>query len=109
VIRRGDVVTVVLPREYGKPRPAVVVQSDLYQGLPTLIVCPATTEVRDDAPNFRLTIQPSEMNGLQYRSQLMVDKLSPIARTRIGKVIGHVEAESLERLDAAISALLGLA
>lgn len=98
-----------MPREYGKPRPAVVVQSDLYRWHPSFIVCPVTTEMRHDVPHFRLTIHPTEANGLEQPSQLMVDKLSPIDRKRIGGIVGMTEPDTMERLDAAISAFLGLA
>jgi mRNA interferase MazF len=99
---------VVLAREYGKPRPAVVVQSDRFKGHPSIIVCPITTELRD-APYIRLTIEPTATNGLEQVSQLMVDKLSPIDRSRIGKVVGQAEPEIMERLGTAISAFLDLA
>lgn len=109
LIGRGSVVTIVMPREYGKPRPAVVVQSDLYRDHPSFIVCPTTTELRSDVTLFRLTIQPSGANGLERTSQLMVDKLSPIDRSRIGAVIGQAEPEVMDELTAAISVFLGLA
>lgn len=41
-MQRGDIVTVSLPRDYGKPRPALVVQSDLLQELDSVLVCPIT-------------------------------------------------------------------
>ncbi|MNC98019.1 Toxin MazF [compost metagenome] len=65
--------------------------------------------MRDDAGHFRLTVQPSKANGLEHASQLMVDKLSVVDRSRIGRVLGRAEPEVMERLNAAVSAFLGLA
>jgi mRNA interferase MazF len=75
-MRRGDVVVVALSGDYGKPRRAVVVQSDAVPTPVSVFVCPLTTSVK---PSHVLTIlvEPTEGNGLRERSQLMVDKTSP--------------------------------
>lgn len=81
--QRGDVVICVLSGDYGKPRPAVVVQSDLFN--PThasITVCPITTYVMD-APLFRLSVEPSSENGLKASSQIMVDKISTLKIKKI--------------------------
>lgn len=75
-MRRGDLVTVVLPGEFGKPRPAVVIQSDDHPGLATILVCPLTSMLID-APAFRMEVRPAPENGLRLPSQVMLDKLSP--------------------------------
>lgn len=61
--QRGDLVTVALPGAYGKPRPALVTQSDLLAELESVLVCPITSDLRDVM--FRVTVEPSLTNGLQ--------------------------------------------
>lgn len=75
-LRRGTVVTVASPGVYsGKPRPAVVVQADLWlQAHPSVTLCPLTSTLME-APLVRIAIEASPRNGLRKPSQLMVDKL----------------------------------
>ena len=74
-MRRGDVIIVTLPGDFGKPRPAAVIQSDRLVGLDTVIVCPFTTSVSEEV-TLRPTIEPDAANGLHVRSQAMVEKLT---------------------------------
>lgn len=107
-LTRGDVITVVLPGAYGKPRPALIVQSDLLN--PThasFLVCPFTT-ARIDAPGFRLDFGASEENGLEHASQLMTDKLTTIPRQKVGEKIGRISADDLAGVDRLLAAVLGL-
>jgi mRNA interferase MazF len=99
-ITRGDVVVSSSPGDFGKPRPALVVQSDLFN--PThssIVICPITSHLVD-APLFRLSISPSRENGLKTESQIMVDKITAVRREHIAKKIGRIneaEATSVER------------
>ena len=87
-IRRGDVVTVAAKGHYsGKPRPALVLQSDLFSALGSVTICLLTTNILD-APLFRLTVEPSSSNGLQQVSQIMIDKIVTVHRGAIGSRIG---------------------
>ncbi len=107
-IKRGDVVTCVFSREYGKPRPGVVVQSDLFNAThPSLTICPITG-VLHQAPLCRLTVAPSPKNGLKKRSQVMIDKLAPVRTPRVREVIGHLTAAEMGEIDRAIKLWLGL-
>jgi mRNA interferase MazF len=108
-LKRGAVVTAVTPREYGKPRPALIVQTDLLN--PThasCVVCPFTTE-RIEAPEFRLDFQPTAENGLRIASQLMIDKVTTVPRRKIGAVIGRLSRSDLTRVNEALAVVLGLA
>jgi mRNA interferase MazF len=68
-MRRGDVVVVSAAGDYGEPRPAVVVQSDAFpETHASVVICQLTSELAD-APDFRITIEPSAENGLRTRSQ----------------------------------------
>jgi mRNA interferase MazF len=107
-LKRGAIVTVVLPGDFGKPRPALVVQSTLFAEHPTLTLVPLTSELRD-LPLFRITIEPDAENGLHARSQLMIDKIHTVARTRIGATIGQLDAATIRAADRAIALWLGFA
>src|SRR5258708_4440808 len=84
-MKRGDVVTVAAGGDYGKPRPAVIVQTDaLPAEHASVVVCQMTSEC-SDAPDFRVTVEPTEKNGLRVTSQVMADKPVTIRRERIGR------------------------
>ncbi len=108
-MRRGDIVTVAASGDYGKPRPAVIVQTDAFsEQHGSVVVCQMTTTLAD-APDFRVTIEPSVENGLKERSQIMVDKPVTIRRERIGRRIGRLNADEVVRLDIALAFVMGLA
>jgi len=108
-VKRGAVITVAAAGDYGKPRPAVIVQTDaLPAEHASVIVCQMTSDVVD-TPDFRVTIEPSDKNGLRSRSQVMADKPVTVRRARIGKQIGTLDAEDLARLNVALAFVMGLA
>jgi mRNA interferase MazF len=108
-VNRGDVVLVVAPGDLGKPRPGVIVQADeLGDTTTSVLVCPLSSDLSD----FRRTrpvVEPSAANGLRLPSQIMTDKVNPLHRGRIRRVIGSLDAESTERLNSALLVVLGLA
>src|SRR5437763_2262207 len=89
-MKRGDLVTVSLPGDYGKPRPALVIQSDLFDEHPSVTILPVTREIRD-TPLFRVTVDSTTENGLAKMSQVMVDKTQTVPREKIGTRIGHLD------------------
>lgn len=108
-MRRGDVVVVAAAGDYGKPRPAVVVQSDAFpESHASVVVCQLTSDLAD-APDFRITLEPNDDNGLRTRSQVMADKPITVRRERIGGVIGRLEAGDMRRLNVALALVMGLA
>ena len=108
-MRRGDLVTVAAPGDYGKPRPAVIVQSDAFpETHASVIVCPLTSDL-DDALDFRVLIEPQPDNGLRLRSQVMVDKPLALRRHRVGKRIGQLGADDMSKVNAALAFVIGLA
>jgi len=108
-MKRGDIVLAVASGDYGKPRPAVVVQSDLFNEThASLVVCLMTSDLQD-APLFRITIHPSEKNGLQLPSQIMVDKIMALRRERVRSLIGTLDDETILRLNRSLMLFLGLA
>ena len=107
-MRRGDIVTVAVAGDFGKPRPAAIVQSDyLNDTHATILLCPFTGELVD-APLIRIPVEPSEENGLRANSQIMVDKAAPVRREKIGPHIGVLEPETLLRLNRSLAVVLGL-
>jgi mRNA interferase MazF len=107
-MRRGDVVTVVATGDYGKPRPAVIVQTNaLPERHASVVVCQMTSVIVD-ASDFRVTVEPSAENGLQVRSQVMADKPVTIRRDRIGRRIGTLASEDVARLNVALTFVMGL-
>jgi mRNA interferase MazF len=107
-VKRGDLVVVAIPGDYGKPRPALVVQSDLFNSThPSLTIVPVTTTLVD-APLFRVTAEASTSNGLRSLSQLMVDKITTVPRPRVAKTIGRLEDDLLLRVTRATALWLGI-
>jgi mRNA interferase MazF len=108
-MRRGDIVTVSASGAYGKPRPAVIIQSDLLTRaqLKSVIVCLITSHL-EDAPAFRLDLEPGPGTGLNAQSQIMVDKLLTVPTSKIGKNVGRLDDESLVRLNRTLAFVIGL-
>ena len=107
-MKRGDIVTVSPPGDYGKPRPAVIVQSDWLNTNDSVLVALFTSTLTD-APIYRLSVEPNETNGLKKTSQVMVDKIIPVMRNKCGKVIGRLDEGSLLALNHMISVVVGIA
>ncbi len=108
-MKRGDVVTVAAAGDYGKPRPAVIAQTDaLPAAHASVVVCQMTSEW-SDAPDFRVTIDPTRQNGLRARSQVMADKPVTVRRERIGRRVGRLDEKDISRLNVALAFVMGLA
>jgi mRNA interferase MazF len=105
---RGDLLTVALQGDLGKPRPALVIQSDLFNDHPSVTVLPVTSALQE-APLFRIGIEPNATNGLRRPSQVMVDKLQSVPRSRLGPVIGRIDDETVLAVNRALAVFLGLA
>ena len=107
-MRRGDLVIVAAPGDYGKPRPAVIVQSDaIPESHASVVICQMTSELA--GTDFRVTIEPEPETGLRVRSQVMADKPVAIRRERIGQPIGRLAAADMARLNVALALVMGLA
>jgi mRNA interferase MazF len=105
---RGDMVIVATAGDYGKPRPAVIVQSNaIPESHASIVICQMTSELME--ADFRITIEPGPETGLRVRSQVMADKPVTIRRERIGRRIGQLEIEDMARLNVALALVMGLA
>lgn len=107
-MRRGDIVIVAMPGDFGKPRPAIIIQSDHFAELGTLTVA-LITRTLVDAPLLRLTVEPSEANGLRVSSQIMADKIMTIRRGRVGQMIGKLADTEFLALNRSLALFLGIA
>ena len=106
-MKRGDIYTAAPPGDYGKPRPVVIVQSDLFTDRESVTVCLLTSTLVD-APLFRVRIKPGPSNKLRKASDIMVDKIMTVRRSRIGNALGSLTAEETAILDQALARWLGL-
>ena len=106
-MKRGDFVTVALQGDLGKPRPALIIQTDAFENLKTVTVLPVTGSLVD-APLLRITLKPNEGNGLQKTSQLMVDKTITVQREKLGPVIGKADGLTMIQVERALAVFLGV-
>jgi mRNA interferase MazF len=106
-MKRGDLVTVAVSGDYGKPRPALVIQSDAFDRHPSVTVLPLTSEIHD-TPLFRISARAGKQSGLRIPSQIMVDKATTVPRAKIGQRIGQVSDATMHAVDAALRGFLGL-
>jgi mRNA interferase MazF len=105
---RGDVVIVAAPGDYGKPRPAVIVQSNaIPEDHASVVICQMTSELAE--ADFRVTVESGLETGLRVQSQVMADKPVTVRRERIGERIGRLGAADMARLNVALAFVLGLA
>jgi mRNA interferase MazF len=109
VTARGDIVVVATRGAYsGKPRPTLVVQSDLFNEThASVTVCPITSDCID-APLFRVSVPPGVRTGLHASSQVMVDKVVSVPRSSIAKRLGRCESAELGLVDDALRRWLAL-
>jgi mRNA interferase MazF len=107
-VNRGDVVVVAFPGDLGKPRPAVVVQSNRYaQDFETVLLCPLTSEILQH-PALRVPVTPSASNSLRTDSDVMIEKITAVQRSRIAQVIGQLNADTIDRINRSLAIILGL-
>ena len=108
-MKRGEIFSVSAPGDYGKPRPALVLQTDALNDLkiPSLVVCPMTSTLVD-APLIRISVNPSRENGLKKESQLMVDKIQAVSRARVGERVGKMDSKTMKRINQSLAFVLGL-
>ena len=108
-VARGAIVVLAAKGAYmGKPRPAVVVQSDAFNAThASITVCPITSDCVD-APLFRVLLPPGGRTGLAVASQVMVDKVSSVPRGAVDRAIGTCDALHLEQIDDALRRWLDL-
>jgi mRNA interferase MazF len=107
-VKRGDIITVSARGDYGKPRPGVIVQSDLISITDSVLVALITSSLTY-APLLRLNLEPSPENKLKVTSQIMMDKILAFPRSKCGKIIGRLSDSEILTLNQLLSVIFGLA
>ncbi len=108
-MKRAEIWTVAGGSDYaGKPRPAVIIQDDVFAGTASITLCPFTTQIVD-APLIRLPIEPTRLNGLNATSHVMIDKITTVAKSKMQKRVGRLAEEDMVRVNRAVLVFLGLA
>jgi mRNA interferase MazF len=105
---RGDLVTIAMQGDFGKPRPALVIQANPFSESASVTILPITGTLVA-APLLRVTVQPSAENGLQMPSQVMVDKTMTVKRDKIGPAFGRLDADALVQVERCLAVFLGIA
>jgi mRNA interferase MazF len=107
-MKRGDLITIAVQGDFGKPRPAVVVQSDLANVTPRVLVCPLTSTTSDMSA-LRFAIAPTVPNGLRERSFVMLSNIIAAPRSKCGPVIGSLTRDQMLDINERLAFILGLA
>jgi mRNA interferase MazF len=106
-MKRGDLVTIAVSGNYGKPQPALVVQADAFAVLPSVTVLQLTSEIHDEH-SVRITVQPSAGNNLHKPSQVMIDRAVTLPRTKVGPVFGQLDNAGMLAVSRALTRFLDL-
>lgn len=107
-MKRGNLVTIVMQGDCGKPRPALVIQADEYSEHTSVTILPVTSRIVD-APLLRVELHPNDTNGLTKHSQVMIDKTMTVRQDKIGRVFGSIDAETLLEIERRLAVFLGIA
>ncbi|WP_376695196.1 type II toxin-antitoxin system PemK/MazF family toxin [Wenzhouxiangella sp. EGI_FJ10305] len=109
-MRRGDIVTVAAPGDYGKPRPAVIIQGDvLNHANPRSTIVALMTSTLRDAPLLRLTVEPRPDNGLHKVSQVQTHRLVTVRTEKISDPVGRLSDQEIVQLNRLLALAIGLA
>ncbi len=107
-MRRGDLITIALSGDYGKPRPALVIQSNSLIETDSVLVCLVTSEAHG-APLYRLPLPANETTGLRKNSQVMIEKIMAVRRDRCSAPIGRVDDATMLTLNRLLAVVVGAA
>ena len=107
-MRRGDLVIVSAQGDYGKPRPAVIIQNDrLASMLDSVVVCFLTSDV-ENTKHLRIVVDPDSENGLRDQSHIQIDKIMTFPKDKVRGPIGCLNAIQMKKVDRGLLALLDL-
>ena len=106
-MQRGEIITVAMAGDYGKPRPAVVIQTDRVGITDTILVCLISSDLQD-LPSIRIDVPATTGTGLERPSQIMVEKIFAVVKVKCRKRIGLIDAETQGVLNEALFMMIGL-
>ena len=107
-MKRGDIITISMGGGNGKPRPALIIQSDLFIDTASVTILPLTSHLIN-APLIRIEIKPDENNGLKKASQIMIDKLLTTPREKVGSKIGSIQSSVMLEIERTLALFIGIA
>lgn len=107
-MKRSDLVLVAVPGAFGKPRPALIVQSKLFADHPSVTICLITSHLQQ-TPLFRYSIDPCPENGLETLSQVQIDKLMTVPCVKVGAVIGCLSEKQMNEITKLLALWIGIA
>ncbi len=104
---RGSLVTIAIQGDFGKPRPALIIQANQFSEHTSMTVLPITSTLVD-APLLRITIQPDSKNGLQKSSQVMIDKIMTVRCDKMSSIFGSLQAKEMLEIERCLAVFLGI-
>ncbi len=107
-MNRGDLILVAAPGDYGKPRPALVIQSKHFSEHQSVTLCLLTSHLHQ-APLFRYPVEPSAENGLSVASEVQIDKIMTVPRQKCGPVIGRLSDKQMSEITKLLVLWVGIA
>lgn len=115
-VSRGDIVLADFPHATGKQssrRPVLVVQADHYNHrIDNVVVALITTNLRNasDPAHYLIELSTSEgqQTGLNRDSVVSCINLVTLYDERIGRKIGELSAQGMQRMDDCLKAALGI-
>ena len=108
-MKRGDIVKIAMQGDFGKPRPALLIQADSFNETHATVTVLLISSMLIDAPLFRIDLEPEPENGLNKLSQIQVDKIMTVKREKIGDVIGALSDSVMVKVNRALAVWTGLA
>ena len=108
-MKRGDLVTVAMQGDFGKPLPALIIQSDIFNETHATVSVLLISSEMVNAPVFRVSIYPTPANGLKVACQIQVDKVMSVRREKIRHAFGHLDADTMIRINRALTVWTGIA
>ena len=109
MLKRGHLISIAMQSDFGKPRPALIIQSDMFNESHATITVALITADLIDAPLFRVNIEPNKENRLNHKSQIQVDKMMTIKKDKVGSVIGKADDATMIKINRAMALWVGLA
>lgn len=107
-MKRGDFVRIAMQGDFGKPRPALIIQSNLFDEHATVTIL-LVSSLLIEAPLLRITVDPTELNGLKKTSQVMVDKAMTVKKEKLGEPFGKASEELMLEVNRCLAVFLGIA
>jgi mRNA interferase MazF len=75
--------------------------------LPSATVLPITSDIRD-LPPLRISIEPGLQSGLRRSSQIQIDKIMTVPRSKLGRRIGRLDETTMRNVDQALGRFLAV-